>query len=88
MNPNMQSQKLEANFSMLVMSIASSAALNLGMSPDPSSGKSEVNKPMAQFHIDLLLMLKDKTKNQLTAEEAKLLDQLLSDLQIKFVQLK
>ncbi len=88
MSQNLESQnKLEANFSMLVMSIASSAAINLGLSPDPASGVNEINKPMAQFHIDLLIVLKEKTKGQLTNEESKLLESLISDLQLKFVNL-
>lgn len=88
MNTQNPAQKLEANFSVLIMSIASSAALNLGLSPDPTSGKNVVNKSMAQFHIDLLIMLKAKTEKNLTSEEARLLDQLLNDLQIKFVNLR
>jgi hypothetical protein len=81
-------QSLEATFSVLVMSVASSAAFNLGMSPDPQTGKLETNRPMAKFHIDLLLMLRDKTKSHLTSDESRLLDSILNDLQIKFVQAK
>jgi hypothetical protein len=85
-NSSHQNEALEASFSVLVMSVASSAAFNLGMSPDPQTGKLEINKPMAKFNIDLLLMLKEKTKSQLTSEESRLLDSILSDLQLKFVK--
>jgi hypothetical protein len=85
---NTKPENLEASFSVLVMSVASSAAFNLGLSPDPHTGKVETNKPMAKFHIDLLLMLKDKTKSQLTSEENRLLESILNDLQLKFVQVK
>jgi hypothetical protein len=81
------SQNLEANFSTLVLSIASSAAISLGMAPDPSTGQSSVDKKMAQFNIDLLEVLKLKTKNNCSKEEETLLNQLLSDLKMKFVSL-
>lgn len=87
-NTNPHPENLEASFSVLVMSVASSAAFNLGLSPDPQTGKVETNRPMAKFHIDLLLMLKEKTKSHLTADEGRLLESILNDLQLKFVQSK
>lgn len=80
--------KVDASFSMLVMSIASSAAMALGLTPDPSTGKTGSDRNMARFNIDLLVILKDKTKGQLTKDEESLLDHLVSDLQLKFVQTK
>lgn len=80
--------KVDASFSMLVMSVASSAAMALGLTPDPQSGKVETDKDMARFNIDLLIVLKEKTKNNLSKEETELLDHLLKDLQLKFVQFK
>lgn len=79
-------KKLEANFSVLTMSIASSAAMALGLAPDPSTNKLHKDKNMAKFNIDLLVMLKDKTKGNLSKEEAQFIDSVISDLQIKFVQ--
>lgn len=81
-------QKLEASFSVLAMSIASSAAMSMGIAPNPSTGKSETDKNMARFNIDLLLVLKEKTKNNLSPDELKLLESLLTDLQMRFVTLK
>ena len=78
---------LEANFSTLVLSVASSAAMSLGMAPDPNTGESKVDKNMAQFNIDLLEVLKEKSQNNRTDEEDKLIEQLLSDLKMKFVAL-
>ena len=78
--------KMEASFSMLIMSIASSAALSLGLSPDPQTGKTEKNKEMARFNIDLLQILQEKTKNNLADEEKRFLHSLLTDLQMKFLQ--
>lgn len=78
---------MEATFSVLVMSIASSAAMALGLTPNPE-GKTEKDPAMARFNIDLLIMLKEKTKAQLTDDETKLIDAILSDLQMRFVQTK
>ncbi len=80
-------QPLEANFSTLILSVASSAAMSLGLAPDPASGETHVDKKMAQFNIDLLEVLKAKSENNRTAEEETLLNQLLSDLKMKFVSL-
>jgi len=80
-------QTMQATFSMLIMSIASSAATAMGLSPDPQSGEFSKDKNMARFNIDLLLMLKEKSKNNLTEEEQKFLDTVISDLQIKFVSI-
>lgn len=81
-------QKLEASVSLLIMSIASNASLAMGLTPDPQTGKTEVDKHLAQFNIDLLLVLKDKTKNNLNADESGLLNYILQDLQMKFIQVK
>jgi len=89
---NPDGQNLEANFSMLVMSIASSAAVSLGLAPDPTakdaSSSFKTDRNMAKFNIDLLLMLKDKTAGRLTADEDKLITAILADLQTRFLQLK
>ncbi len=76
-------ENLHANFSMLTMSIASSAAMSLGITDEPGAAKTK-DKPMAKFNIDLLLMLREKTKGNLTPEENNLLEQVLTDLQLKF----
>lgn len=80
-------ENFEASFSMLTMSIASSAAMALGLTPDPQTGKTNVDKGMARFNIDLLNVLMEKTKGNLTAEEKQFLESVVSDLQMKFVQL-
>ena len=77
---------LEANFSTLILSIASSAAMSLGLAPNPATNKTEVDLKMAQFNIDLLLLLKDKTKNNLNNDEDQFLNNVVSDLQMRFVQ--
>lgn len=78
-------EKMEASFSILAMSIASSAVMAMGLAPD-QSGKTNKDKNMARFNIDLLMMLQEKTKNNLTAEEQRFLESMINDLQVKFVQ--
>lgn len=79
---------MEASFSMLLMSVASSAAISLGLSPNPQTGQTSVDKGMARFNIDLLTILEQKTHGNLTADEKRFLDSILSDLKMKFVSLK
>jgi hypothetical protein len=78
--------KFEASLSTLILSIGSSAAMAMGLAPDPGTGKSEKNLEMARFNIDLLLVLKQKTKNNLSQEESQFLESIVSDLQLRFVE--
>lgn len=78
-------QGLEANFSTLALSIGSSAAMALGMAPNPSTGKIEKDMNLARFNIDLLRMLRDKTRGNLTPDEQKFIESICTDLQMKFV---
>jgi hypothetical protein len=79
-------QKLEASFSTLVLSIGSTAAIALGMAPNPQTGKEEKDAQLARFNIDLLIMLQKKTKGNLEADEVKFLDQMVADLQMTYVK--
>jgi hypothetical protein len=80
--------QMEASFNVLIMSIGSSAAMAMGLTPDPQTGKTELDKNLARFNIDLLTLLKDKTKNNLTADENNFLDAVISDLKTKFIAIK
>lgn len=79
-------QKMEASLSTLVLSIGSSAAISLGLAPEPSSGKTQKDLNLAKFNIDLLMMLQDKTKNNLSTDEVQFLSRIISDLQMKFIE--
>lgn len=81
-------EELQASFSMLIMSIASNSLMAMGHTPDPQTGKTEIDKNLAKFNIELLLTLKTKTKGNLTADEQGLFDHIIQDLQMKFIQLK
>ena len=79
-------ENLEASFSVLLMSIASTAAMAMGLSPN-EQGQFEKDKNMARFNIDLLVVLQNKTKGNLSSDEAKFLENLINDLQMKFVSI-
>lgn len=81
----MQPEKMEASMSILIMSIASSAVMAMGLSPDPQTGKTSKDKEMARFNIDLLVVLQQKTKGNLSQDETQFLENLISDLQMKYV---
>jgi hypothetical protein len=72
------------DFHTFVISLGSSALIHLGDLEQPS-GKVEKNLPMAKHTIDILSMLQEKTKGNLTQGEAQLLESLLYDLRLRFV---
>jgi hypothetical protein len=75
------------SFAAFVLSLAHTAAVHFGDIPDPVSGeKSEMNLPAAQQMIDILALLEEKTRGNLTAEERQLLDQILYELRLRFVE--
>ncbi|MBI4495613.1 MAG: DUF1844 domain-containing protein [Deltaproteobacteria bacterium] len=76
----------EISFSSFILSLSTSALLQLGEVPDPSSGTRAKDLPMAKQTIDLLGMLKEKTRGNLTSEEDQLLEHLLADLRWRYVR--
>jgi hypothetical protein len=81
----MSAQTLPVSFSTLLISLASAAIMAMGLEKNPHSGQIEKDLSLARFNIDMLKLLKDKTKNNLNAEEAHFLDSAINDLQMKFV---
>lgn len=77
---------MNIDFPTFIMSIASAAMMGLGLAPRPDSGKQEVDLGMARQNISLLEMLKVKTKNNLSNDEAQLLDRVLFEIQTKYVE--
>lgn len=80
--------EFEMNFSTFVMSLTSSAFYYLGDVADPQTGEMHENLPAVKQTIDILLILQEKTKNNLSDEEDKLLEQLIYELQTKYVAKK
>lgn len=76
----------EADFSFFITTLAMQATMALGDAPNPQDNKKEENLPQAKFLIDILGILQEKTKNNLTAEENTLLEGLLYELRLRYVQ--
>jgi hypothetical protein len=76
----------EVDFLSFILSLSSSVLIHFGAIPDPITKKTEKNLPLAKQTIDLLGILKDKTKGNLTMEEERLLDNILYDLRMRYVR--
>ncbi len=76
----------ESHFLQLVSSLQSSTWFLLGKIMNPMTGKAEKDLGGAKAVIDTLLMLKNKTKGNLTLNEQKLLDNAISNLEINYVE--
>src|SRR2546425_13341007 len=74
------------DFNAFVLSLGSSALIHLGEAPDPVSGKTqEPDLPLAHQSIDLLALLQEKTRGNLSEDESRFLDTLLYDLRVRYV---
>jgi hypothetical protein len=76
------------DFATFVVSLTQSALLHLGEAPHPETDKTERNLPLARQTIDLLAVLEEKTKGNLTGDEERLLTQVLYDLRMRFVEVQ
>ncbi len=77
----------ELSFTAFVLSLASTAAIHFGDLPDPASGKpGDANLDGAAQMIEILSLLEQKTKGNLTAEERQVLEQVLYELRLRFVE--
>jgi hypothetical protein len=75
------------DFYTFILSLGSSVLIHLGDAPHPETGKpAERNLPLAQQSIEILAMLQQKTRGNLSPEEEKLIDQLLLDLKLRYVE--
>jgi hypothetical protein len=83
---NKQTGELSQRFVEFVMMHAQNAALFLGQIPNPQTGQGEVNLELAKMFIDQLAMIQEKTRGNLTNEEATVLRNALSNLQMAFVE--
>jgi hypothetical protein len=78
--------ELDPNFGNLIIYIGQMAAMAFGDIPDASGQRTDPNIEAAGMFIEMLGMLQEKTRGNLTAAEAKVLDGLLYDLRMRFVQ--
>ena len=73
-----------ASLEMLLMTHHTQAVMALGMMPDPMTGETSANKDAAKFHIDMLSIIEEKTKGNLTSEESEALSSILHQLRMAF----
>src|SRR5579862_6268153 len=74
------------SFTFIVLSLRAQAEMQLGLMRFSEEEKEEPNLPMARHTIDLMAVLLEKTKGNLTLEEQRLLENSLTELRFRFVQ--
>ena len=76
----------DIDFATFVLSLGSSALIHLGAMEEPGNGESPaIDLPLAKQTIDIIAMLLEKTRGNLTGEESRLAEGLLHDLRVKYV---
>lgn len=73
-------------FTTFLLGLASTAWIHLGDAPHPESGKTEPNLALARQSIELLAMLREKTRGNLTQDEERFFENLLGELKLRFVE--
>jgi cobalamin biosynthesis Mg chelatase CobN len=76
-----------ASFVNFLSTLATNAAAALGAMPHPVTGQRTVDLDTGKYWLDVLAMLKEKTKGNLHFQESRLLDSILSDLRMQYVRL-
>lgn len=79
------SEEPTIDFASFVLSLATSAMMHMGEIPDPVTGRPVESLPAARQTIDVLNILREKTKGNLNADEQRLMDSLLYELRLKFL---
>ena len=74
------------DFTAVLLGFASSALIHLGLQPNPETGAIGADPTLARQSLDLLAMLRETTRGNLTAEEDRFFDSLLTDLRLKFLE--
>lgn len=78
----------EINFATFIFSLNHSVLVHLGVMEDPATGKTAKNLPIAKQTIDILGMLEEKTRGNLTNDEEKMLKNILYDLRMIYIKEK
>jgi hypothetical protein len=76
----------EGEFATLVLMFGTAAMIHLGAAPDPVSGETKADLAEAKRMIDLLEVLKTKTAGNLTVGESAMMDDLLFDLRMRYLE--
>ena len=83
----MTEPQAQLSFTAFVLSLASTAAIHFGDLPDPVSGEqTELNLDGAAQMLEILALMEQKTRGNLTAEEREVLNQVLYELRLRFVE--
>lgn len=82
----MRSDDGQLSFSAFVLGLASSALIHLGEHENPETGQRGIDLVLARQSIDVLAMLREKTRGNLSTEEEQLFNSVLSDLRLRFVE--
>ncbi|HEY4014647.1 MAG TPA: DUF1844 domain-containing protein [Polyangiaceae bacterium] len=75
------------DFATFIVSLSHSALVALGDAPNPETGNFDKSLPLARQTIDLIAVLEDKTKGNLSGDEERLIAQILFDLRMRYVEL-
>lgn len=86
--PEEELQLPEINFATFIFSLNSSVLVHLGIIEDPASGKKQRNLALAKQTIDILGMLEEKTRGNLSRDEEQMLKSILYDLRMIYVKEK
>jgi hypothetical protein len=84
--PAAKQQAPGANFETLISTMIHQALFALGAIPDPRTGQRQVHLELARLQIDMLTVIEDKTKGNLTKEEEELLKTATYELRTRYIQ--
>lgn len=76
----------QADFNFFITTLSLQASIALGQVPNPATNKKEEDLTQAKFLIDTLGLLQEKTKGNLTTDEANLLENLLYELRMQYIE--
>ncbi|MFH1888884.1 MAG: DUF1844 domain-containing protein [Candidatus Omnitrophota bacterium] len=80
-----KSMPREPDFAFFITTLSVQASVDLGYLPNPATNKKEENLTQAKFLIDTLGMLKEKTKGNLSPEEANYMENILYELRMQYI---
>ncbi len=83
---NTHSELLKIDLTTFFLSISSAAFMGLGVVPPPEGGEPHVDLELARQNIDLLELMHEKTRGNRTSEEDKLIEQLLFETRMKYIE--
>ncbi len=81
-----QEDQPDVDFSTLIMSFASAAVISMGKMPDPATGQTGRNPSLAKQNIHIIEMLREKTRGNLTRDEETLVENILYELRMGFIE--